>query len=158
MEFQLEGVLPQDVSTAEERSDELKEHVYGTSKLPSRRSVRGIAAAYTAASFSFCRRKDTFEFVKHLFAKIKSFKPSLRKVLRKPIKELAGQSGTFAVVTFTSRQAAAAARNCNIDGRGSSRWYTTKDLPVTPLSDAAPGDLKTCRNCCRPVTLSLSSR
>lgn len=66
--------------------------------------------------------------------------------------------GSFAVVTFTSRQAAVAARNCNIDGRGSSRWFTKKGLPVTPLSDAAPFDLKTCRNCCRPVTLSLNVR
>ena len=66
--------------------------------------------------------------------------------------------GSFAVVTFTSRQAAVAARNCKIDGRGSSRWFTQQGLPVTPLSDAAPFDLKTCRNCCRPVTLSLNVR
>jgi len=71
-------------------------------------------------------------------------------------KKKLGQAGSYAVVTFTSRQAAASARSCCIDGRGSSRWYVIHDLPVSPLSEAAPFDLKTCRNCCRPVTLSLN--
>ena len=64
--------------------------------------------------------------------------------------------GSYAVVTFTSRQAAATARGCSIDGRGSARWCVVQDLPVSPLSDAAPLDIMTCRNCCRPVTLSLN--
>ena len=63
---------------------------------------------------------------------------------------------TFAVVTFTSRQAAATARQCVIDGRGTDRWKIFKNHPVTPLADAAAYDIKTCRNCCRPVTLSIS--
>jgi hypothetical protein len=66
------------------------------------------------------------------------------------------KGGSYAVVTFTSRQAAAMARNCNVDGRGTASWFTSRELPVTPLSEAAPCDIKTCRNCCRPVTLSLN--
>ena len=92
----------------------------------------------------------------------KSVSEPLRKCCKsRTMKKLANEDflskgGSFAAVTFVSRQAAASARNCNIDGRGTSRWYTQTDLPVTPLSDAAPFDLKTCRNCCRPVTLTLN--
>lgn len=66
------------------------------------------------------------------------------------------RESTYAVVTFTSRQAAVAARHCLADSRGSFRWMNLKDIPVPPLADAAAGDLLTCRGCCRPVTISIS--
>ena len=68
------------------------------------------------------------------------------------------RESTFAVVTFTSRQAAVAARHCLSDGRGAGRWIPNDTIPVPPLADAAVLDLKTCRGCCRPVTLSISER
>lgn len=61
----------------------------------------------------------------------------------------------FAVVTFTSRQAALAARHCLTDGRGQNQWITYESLPLPPLADKAPCDIITCRNCCRPVTVTL---
>ena len=62
----------------------------------------------------------------------------------------------FAVVTFTSRQAAVAARHCLSDGRGRNRWISYEPLPVPPLADSASCDLVNCRGCCRPVTINLS--
>lgn len=73
------------------------------------------------------------------------------------VENLARES-TYAVVTFTSRQAAVAARSCLADGRGAGRWMTLNEMPIPPLADAAPADLCTCRNCCRPVTLSIPER
>jgi hypothetical protein len=66
------------------------------------------------------------------------------------------RESTYAVVTFTSRQAAVAARHCLADSRGSFRWMNLEEIPVPPLADAASGDLLTCRGCCRPVTISIS--
>mmetsp|Transcript_1760 Transcript_1760/g.2442 ORF Transcript_1760/g.2442 Transcript_1760/m.2442 type:complete len:1420 (-) Transcript_1760:1101-5360(-) len=68
------------------------------------------------------------------------------------------RDSTFAVVTFTSRQAAVAARHCLADGRGADRWLSNPTLPVPPLADSAPCDIITCRGCCRPVTLSLNEK
>ena len=65
---------------------------------------------------------------------------------------------TYAVVTFTSRQAAVAARNCLADGRGVGRWNNLSGMPIPPLADAAPFDIIACRNCCRPVTVSIPDR
>lgn len=73
------------------------------------------------------------------------------------VDDLARES-TFAVVTFTSRQAAVAARKCIADGRGQGRWVTMENIPVPPLADAAPFDLVTCRGCCRPVSLSIPKK
>jgi hypothetical protein len=73
------------------------------------------------------------------------------------VENLARES-TFAVVTFTSRQAAVAARNCLTDGRGVDRWVAMPDLPIAPLADASSCDPCACRNCCRPVTLSINER
>ena len=64
---------------------------------------------------------------------------------------------TYAAVTFSSRQAAVAARHCLADGRGRQRWLSLHTVPVPPLADAAPCDIITCRGCCRPVTLNLNS-
>ena len=66
------------------------------------------------------------------------------------------RDSTYAVVTFSSRQAAVAARHCLADGRGVQKWLSLETLPVAPLADAAPCDIITCRGCCRPVTLNLN--
>lgn len=68
------------------------------------------------------------------------------------------RESTYAVITFMSRQAAVAARQCLADGRGQNRWITAKALPVPPLADAAPFNLFFCRGCCRPVSLSIHQR
>ena len=68
------------------------------------------------------------------------------------------RESTYAVVTFTSRQAACAARQCLADGRGLDRWMTFEEIPVPPLADAAPLRLCPCRGCCRPVTISINDR
>ena len=73
------------------------------------------------------------------------------------VDDLARES-TCAVVTFTSRQAAVAARHCIADGRGQSRWLTVEEVPVPPLADAAACDFITCRGCCRPVSLSIPKK
>jgi hypothetical protein len=65
---------------------------------------------------------------------------------------------TYAVVTFTSRQAAVAARQCLADGRGTNRWVTLSDIPYPPLADAAAFNIFFCRGCCRPVSLSIHQR
>lgn len=63
---------------------------------------------------------------------------------------------TYAVVTFTSRQAAIAARQCMTDGGGLDRWSKIDELPVPPLADAPPRDIFFCRGFCRPVSLTIS--
>ena len=68
------------------------------------------------------------------------------------------RESTYAVVTFMSRQAAVAARQCLADGRGQNRWITSTAVPVPPLADAAPFNLFFCRGCCRPVALSIHQR
>lgn len=66
-------------------------------------------------------------------------------------------NSSYAIVTFTSRQAAVAARQCLTDGRGLRSWEAMKSIPVPPLAEAASCDLKTCRGCCQPVTLTISA-
>jgi hypothetical protein len=61
---------------------------------------------------------------------------------------------TYAVVTFTSRQAAVAARHNLVDGRGLDNWLNLVDIPVPPLAD---GDSIGIRSCCRPITVSRCS-
>jgi hypothetical protein len=56
---------------------------------------------------------------------------------------------TYAVVTFTSRQAAIAARQCMTDGSGLGRWEEVEDLPVPPLANSPPWDLFARRSCCK---------
>lgn len=68
------------------------------------------------------------------------------------------RESSYAIVTFTSRQAAVAARHCLADGRGTDRWISSPELPIPPLADAASGDILACRNCCKPVTLSIDDR
>lgn len=70
--------------------------------------------------------------------------------------DVLARDSTFAVVTFTSRQAAVTARRCLADGRGTDRWRQIESVPIPPLADAAACDLHTCRGCCRPVTLSIN--
>jgi len=73
-----------------------------------------------------------------------------------PIASSLAKHSTYAVVTFSSRQAAVAARHCLNDGRGQQRWLSLENIPVPPLADAAPCDIITCRGCCRPVTLNIN--
>lgn len=71
--------------------------------------------------------------------------------------DLAGES-TFAVVTFTSRQAAVAARHCLADSRGADRWNTVSEIPSPPLADAPVCNLSNLAGLCRPVTISINDR
>ena len=65
---------------------------------------------------------------------------------------------SYAVVTFTSRQAAIAARQCLSDGSGLDGWRQVDSIPIPPLADAVPWNICDCRGCCRPVTLTLPSQ
>ena len=73
-----------------------------------------------------------------------------------PLTAKVAKDSTYCVVTFSSRQAAVAARHCLADGRGVQRWLSAETVPVPPLADAAPCDIITCRGCCRPVTLNIN--
>ena len=68
------------------------------------------------------------------------------------------RDSTYAVVTFTSRQAAVAARHCLADSRGADRWVTVSEIPSPPLADAPVCNSSSFRGCVRPVTLSISER
>ncbi len=81
----------------------------------------------------------------------KSLKFPFKKTM-KTVEEIQSMS-TFAIVTFTSRQAAVAARHCLADGTGSGAWVPVKDIPVPPLADSAVCDFKSCG---KPVTLTLN--
>ena len=96
-------------------------------------------------------------FVKSTKTKSKTLGTWAKKQSKVAVNSLARES-SYAVVTFTSRQAAVAARSCLADGRGANRWLTLTELPIPPLADAAPFDFVTFRNCCRPVTLSINER
>lgn len=65
---------------------------------------------------------------------------------------------TYAVITFTSRQAAAAARQCLIadSNHNEVSHLTLHDIPIPPLADAAPCVLLPCRFFCRPVTVAMN--
>ena len=65
-------------------------------------------------------------------------------------------NSSCAILTFTSRRAAVAARQSLVDGRGTMRWKALSDIPIPPLADAPPAKMCPCRNCCRPVTLTIS--
>jgi len=70
--------------------------------------------------------------------------------------DLYARDSTYAVVTFTSRQAAIAARKCLADGRGAGKWEAIDEIPVPPLADASAFNICDCRGCCRPVTVTLN--
>eukprot|EP00529_Nitzschia_sp_RCC80_P002476 CAMPEP_0113497048 /NCGR_PEP_ID=MMETSP0014_2-20120614/30432_1 /TAXON_ID=2857 /ORGANISM="Nitzschia sp." /LENGTH=1750 /DNA_ID=CAMNT_0000390981 /DNA_START=222 /DNA_END=5474 /DNA_ORIENTATION=+ /assembly_acc=CAM_ASM_000159 len=65
---------------------------------------------------------------------------------------------SYAVVTFTSRQAAVAARHVLADSRGSDRWVTISDIPSPPLADAPVCNSTGFRGCVRPVTISINDK
>jgi len=65
------------------------------------------------------------------------------------------KSESCAVVTFTSRQAAIAARQCLGDGSGLDGWREVDKIPIPPLADSVPWNIFDCRGCCRPVTVTL---
>ena len=68
------------------------------------------------------------------------------------------KSESYAVVTFTSRQAAIAARQCLSDGSGLDGWREVDKIPIPPLADSVPWNIFDCRGCCRPVTVTLPAR
>lgn len=72
------------------------------------------------------------------------------------ITDVAARESTYAVVTFTSRQAAIAARKCLADGRGADSFKTMNSLPVPPLADSAAFNVFDCRGFTRPVTIGLN--
>jgi len=68
------------------------------------------------------------------------------------------RESSYAVVTFTSRQAAAAARQCLTDGNHEiAQLMTLHEIPIPPLADAAAWKLLPCRYFCRPVTVTLNN-
>jgi hypothetical protein len=73
------------------------------------------------------------------------------------VDDLASESH-YAVVTFTSRQAAAAARHCLADSRGADRWNVLSDMPSPPLADAPVFNASGFRGCVRPVTISINEK
>ena len=83
------------------------------------------------------------------------FKKKVRNILSWGISatgevtDVQARDSTFAVVTFTSRQAAIAARNCLSDGRGAGRWRTLEEIPTPPLADASAFNICDCRGCMR---------
>ena len=68
------------------------------------------------------------------------------------------ENPTYAVVTFTSRQAAIAARQCLADGRGSDRWKAIQDIPTAPLAESPPFNCWSGRGLMRPVTLAMNDQ
>ena len=68
------------------------------------------------------------------------------------------EDSTYAVITFTSRQAAIAARQCLADGRGTDRWKEVQDIPTAPLADAPPLNCWSGRGLMRPVTLAINDQ
>jgi hypothetical protein len=69
------------------------------------------------------------------------------------------RDSTFAVVTFTSRQAAVAARHCLVDSRGADRWTTLSEIPVPPLADAAVFNFSLgVKGCIKPVSISINDK
>lgn len=101
----------------------------------------------------------TGAFTRPRFKSLKELFDSTKQWIRKKWNEVIddhARNSTFAIVTFTSRQAAVAARQSMADGRGAGRWTNISDLPIPPLANAAACDILHCFNCCRPVTLSIS--
>ena len=78
------------------------------------------------------------------------------KIWSQGMKEDFTSKASFAVVTFTNRQAAVAARHCLADGRGEHMWEAQQALPLPPLADSVPCDFVTCRGCCKPITISIN--
>ena len=70
--------------------------------------------------------------------------------------DVMARDSTYAVVTFTSRQAAIAARKCLADGRGAESFKTIDSLPVPPLADSAAFNLCDFRGFTKPVTIGLN--
>ena len=68
------------------------------------------------------------------------------------------RDSSYAVITFTSRQAAVAARHCLSDSRGHNRWNTVSEIPSPPLADAPIFNMSSFRGWVRPVSLSISDK
>jgi hypothetical protein len=78
-------------------------------------------------------------------------KRTIRQAAKRTVKR-----ATYAVVTFTSRQAAIAARQCLADGVGRDCWTEVEDIPVPPLADGPSWNILFGRGICKPVTITLN--
>jgi len=74
-----------------------------------------------------------------------------KDVAGEALKDLIAES-TYAVATFTSRQAAIAARQCLLDGRGKDQWIPVQNLPIPPLADGPT------MSCCNLVSLTIPAQ
>jgi len=120
---------------------------------------RGISTNYASIADGVWQKPSFKSFLAAVKSDIiSSLRAARRWTKRKTDKVTSklAKDSTYAVVTFSSRQAAVAARHCLADGRGVERWLEVDTVPVAPLADAAPCDIITCRGCCRPVTLNLN--
>jgi hypothetical protein len=73
-----------------------------------------------------------------------STEQSLGEISKKKSMEVTSRvidTDSYAVVTFTSRQAAIAARQCIADGCGLDRWREIDYVPIPPLADAPPWNI-----------------
>ena len=68
-------------------------------------------------------------------------------VVAKSLKSSVLDHPSYCVVTFTSRQAAVAARQCLVDGKGVNSWEQVTKIPMNPLADAPPRTPCFCRGC-----------
>lgn len=117
-------------------------------------AIRGVTRPPRTGQWKMFTSLDLLEWIK---LKFQLWRDSAALNTSKVVEALARDS-TYAVVTFTSRQAAVAARHCLADGRGVGLWTTYDDIPIPPLADAAPFQVCPCRGCCRPVTISVNDR
>ncbi|KAG7368157.1 protein of unknown function DUF221-domain containing protein [Nitzschia inconspicua] len=93
-----------------------------------------------------------------LFSLKHIFKPVTTALQTSDIVDDLASESHYAVVTFTSRQAAAAARHCLADSRGADRWDVLHDIPSPPLADAPVFNTSGFRGCVRPVTISINEK
>lgn len=102
--------------------------------------------------------KKTSKAIEEVHEASEGISSKLRSEVKDTFADHLTRESTYAVVTFLSRQAAVAARQCLADGRGQNRWVTFSAVPVPPLADAAPFNIFFCRGCCRPVSISIHQR
>lgn len=79
-------------------------------------------------------KNTTSSVKKSIVEHLKSFGRWTRIISRNnPLTQKIAKDSTYAVVTFSSRQAAIAARHCIADGRGVERWLSLETVPVVSI-------------------------